>query len=427
MRSRQSILSVLLLLFTNVFADPPNLARRGPSSGGSLALYWGQNPGPSQGYKSEGSLASYCQDSTVDIIIISFLNGWRRKSDGSYQMAMNLAVHTGDGKSCNGGALLSNGLPKCPGLEADIKTCQAKGKKVLIALGGSIPDGINYGLASDADGKAFATAFNQVFLGDKSKPNLRPFGTAVLDGLDLDIEQGSSKGYAAFTLAIKKLSPSTIVAAAPQCPIPDRYLQDAMVRGRVEYIFMQFYNNPGCAAVSGGYNYKDWANLVRTKFGYRSAKLFVGLPSSPGDAPAVTLHLHFHPTYSDPPTTPALRITHCLQGGYANIAQIKHIIDITRSGNSDVFGGIAFWEASTAFLNKQSDGQGIAQGTKKYLSKGSTGKATPRCTKIYVTKSGDKCSKISKKKKVSKQNLAKWNPRIDCIKSLPTGHTICLR
>lgn len=120
-----------------------------------LVLYWGQNPGPSLGYPNEGHLASYCKGSIIDTIVISFVNGWRPKSGGKYEFAMNIANHISDGYTCKG-STLANGLPNCPGLEADIKTCQKGGKKVQVALGGAIPDSIGYGFSSDSDANAFA-------------------------------------------------------------------------------------------------------------------------------------------------------------------------------------------------------------------------------------------------------------------------------
>jgi len=142
------LLLILLLSFlsvTTVLASP-----------GRLVLYWGQNPGPGFGYRNEGHLASYCNSSTVDTIIISFVNGWRSTSGGKFKFAMNLANHIGDGYTCSSSSFLANGLPKCPGLAADIKTCQSRGKKVEIALGGSVPASIGYGFSSDSQAQAFA-------------------------------------------------------------------------------------------------------------------------------------------------------------------------------------------------------------------------------------------------------------------------------
>jgi chitinase len=63
-------------------------------------------------------------------------------------------------------------LLDCSFLASDIKSCQAKGKKVTISLGGADGSG-----TADA---AFADQIWDLFLGGSSSN--RPFGDAVLDG-----------------------------------------------------------------------------------------------------------------------------------------------------------------------------------------------------------------------------------------------------
>lgn len=77
-------------------------------------------------------------------------------------------------------------------ITTDIKTCQAKGKKIILALGGAAG---SYGFTSDSQASGFAdTLWNTFGAGNSST---RPFGDAVIDGFDLDIEGGSATGYAA--------------------------------------------------------------------------------------------------------------------------------------------------------------------------------------------------------------------------------------
>lgn len=84
-------------------------------------------------------------------------------------------------------------MPDCSFLAADIETCQSKGKIVTISLGGATGSAT---FSSDAQAEAFADTIWNVFLGGSG--SVRPFGAAVLDGVDLDIEGGSSTGYVAF-------------------------------------------------------------------------------------------------------------------------------------------------------------------------------------------------------------------------------------
>lgn len=75
--------------------------------------------------------------------------------------------------------------------DLDIKTCQKKGKTVLMSLGGAAG---SYGFANNADAEAFADTLWNIYGAGKS--STRPFGDAVLDGFDLDIEGGGPTGYA---------------------------------------------------------------------------------------------------------------------------------------------------------------------------------------------------------------------------------------
>jgi chitinase len=64
-------------------------------------------------------------------------------------------------------------------MAAQIEACQAKGKIVTLALGGSISQ---VGLASDALARDFADKTWHSFLGGSDSDSPRPFGDAVLDG-----------------------------------------------------------------------------------------------------------------------------------------------------------------------------------------------------------------------------------------------------
>lgn len=82
-------------------------------------------------------------------------------------------------------------LLSCPSVGSNIKTCQQNGKTVLMSLGGAAG---SYGFSNDADAEAFADTIWNVYGGGNS--DTRPFGDAVIDGFDLDIEGGGSTGYA---------------------------------------------------------------------------------------------------------------------------------------------------------------------------------------------------------------------------------------
>ncbi|KAG5231415.1 chitinase family protein [Salix suchowensis] len=68
----------------------------------------------------------------------------------------------------------------CTGLSYDIESCQSKGIKLMLSIGGGSR---SYSLASSDDARQVATYIWNSFLGRQS--SFRPLGPAVLDGDDL--------------------------------------------------------------------------------------------------------------------------------------------------------------------------------------------------------------------------------------------------
>ncbi|KAG5653231.1 hypothetical protein H0H81_001614 [Sphagnurus paluster] len=190
----KSALSVGWLLLTLPFLL---VASFDNSRSDNLAVYYGQNSygaTHSDTANWQKTLSTYCQDDTINAIPLAFLHVFF--STGGLP-EIDLA------NTCNSNNNVFPGtrLAKCPSLANDIKACQARGKIVTISLGGAT------GLASftsDAQARTFAETVWNLFLGGTS--TTRPFGDAVLDGVDLDIEGGSGKGLTAFVTRIRELS-----------------------------------------------------------------------------------------------------------------------------------------------------------------------------------------------------------------------------
>ncbi|KAG6848623.1 Chitinase 1 [Blastosporella zonata] len=128
-------------------------------------------------------------------------------------------------------------------MASQIKACQAKGKIITLSLGGATGDST---FTSNAQGEQFADTIWNLFLGGSS--STRPFGTAVLDGIDLDIEGGGSTvGFAAFVNRIRShangASKKYYVTAAPQCVFPDANLGPILNSVAFDAVYVQFYNN----------------------------------------------------------------------------------------------------------------------------------------------------------------------------------------
>lgn len=228
----------------------------------SIAVYWGQTTG--------SSLGDFCSSTSADIVIVSFLSEF-----GTTTTTLNLAGNCET--TFSGSSLLD-----CSDIGSEIKSCQSAGKKVFLSLGGGAT---SYGFTSDSDAEAFAETLWNYFGGGSS--STRPFGDAVVDGFDFDIETGDSTGYAALANTLKstyfpKGSKTFYISAAPQCPLPDASLNDLLTNADVDYAFIQFYNNPSCS-IQGSFNFDKWQDAT-SGFKNTNIKLYVGLPGSSSSA-----------------------------------------------------------------------------------------------------------------------------------------------
>ncbi|XP_077234347.1 acidic endochitinase-like [Tasmannia lanceolata] len=225
------------------------------SHGGSIAIYWGQNG-------NEGTLAETCGTGNYAFVNLAFLCTF-----GNGQTPqINLAGH------CDP---YSNG---CTGLSDDIKTCQDQGVKVMLSIGGGAG---SYFLTSADDARQVANYLWDNYLGGKS--DSRPLGDAVLDGIDFDIEGGTTDHWDDLARDLSSFSSrgkKVYLTAAPQCPFPDAWVGGALKTGLFDYVWVQFYNNPPCQYSSGDIGnldnaWKQWISSIK------ATKIFLGLPAAP--------------------------------------------------------------------------------------------------------------------------------------------------
>ncbi|KAL9593290.1 MAG: hypothetical protein Q9179_005971 [Wetmoreana sp. 5 TL-2023] len=268
------------------------------SSNSNMAVYWGQGP-------SQPRLAHFCQDTNIDIIPIAFLNVFPDQVNGGYpgtNFGNQCGSETFKNKDGSSSPLLSN----CPFIGPDIKTCQALGKKILLSLGGAIPT--NQSIKNDESAVAFAkfvwNAFGPV---DVTYDGPRPFGDAVVDGFDFDIESAISdndatsqyRGYGKMidTLRIffaADAQKQYYISGSPQCVIPDAHLAHPIQTSWFDFLFIQFYNTPHCSARAyfdatygaqgnqpSTISFDAWVGFIRTTAMNKDVKLYIGLPAAP--------------------------------------------------------------------------------------------------------------------------------------------------
>ncbi|KAJ4787630.1 Acidic endochitinase [Rhynchospora pubera] len=165
---------------------------------GSIAVYWGQNGG-------EGTLADTCATGNYQYVMLAFLTTF-----GNGQTpVLNLAGHCDPPSGT------------CTSLTSDIQSCQSRGIKVIHA-------------------QSVADYLWNNYLGGSSSS--RPLGSAVLDGIDFDIEGGSSDYYgdlANFLSQYSSQGNKVYLTAAPQCPFPDTYVGPALQTGLFDYVWIQ--------------------------------------------------------------------------------------------------------------------------------------------------------------------------------------------
>ncbi|KAI0322297.1 class III chitinase [Amylostereum chailletii] len=310
------------------------------------AGYWGQNSYGATHTDTanfQKPLSQYCQDDAIDVIPIAFVTTFF--GTGGLPV-LNLA------NTCNNvdnATFPGTGLADCSAMASDIEFCQSKGKVVTLSLGGA---GGGVGFSGDDQAVAFADTIWNLFLGGSS--STRPFGDAVLDGIDLDIEGGSGTGYVAFVNQIRSHAASSgktyYVTAAPQCVYPDASLGTVLNSASFDAVYVQFYNNP-CGLqnfnTASQWNYGIWDNWARTISPNSNVKIYIGAPASSTAA----------------------------GGGYQDLDTLTSIaVQMRKSFPS--FGGVMLWDASQAVANDEYD-----LGIKNALvAAGGTGFTFPACS-----------------------------------------------
>ncbi|KAG9011047.1 Chitinase 1 [Tulasnella sp. JGI-2019a] len=303
--------------------------------------YWGQNSfGAAGGAASDSQqrLAFYCGDATTDAFPVAFLNVFFGPGNAP---ELNLANTC---STVNDTVFDGTELINCSFLASDIQTCQKAGKIVTLSIGGATGGGT---FSNDDQAQGFADEIWNMFLGGSS--DMRPFGDAVLDGVDLDIE-GGSQSYVPFVNQLRShmdgASKTYYITAAPQCVFPDANIGATLSAVGFDAVYVQLYNNPcGLTHYNDGtytWNFAVWDYWATNVSPNKDVKVFIGAPASSTAAGS----------------------------GYVSIDTLQAIAEDTRK-NFPSFGGVMLWDASQAYANDRYD-QGIKSSMK---SNGSCGRA----------------------------------------------------
>ncbi|RDX56990.1 glycoside hydrolase [Lentinus brumalis] len=289
-----SIISCLALLTSAAFdmSRPDN-----------VAMYWGQKS------KSSVPLAELCKNPNVNIVPIGFVsNYFPDNSSMKFNMADNCdAEHFA-----------------CQALEPDIESCQQQGKIMLISLGGG-DQPTPWQFADKGQAEAFAKLLYNSFLGGNDPKVTRPFGKAVLDGIDIDLENGQSDHFDEMIAAVQAAAKSNgdqkkyWVTGAPQCARPEPHLETALKTVSFDALFVQFYNND-CGLDSHAdmsrFNFAAWHDLMQSSGVNKATKLYIGAPANSSEG-----------------------------SHYVDSPVLQKYIEATWANYSSAFGGVMLWDA----------------------------------------------------------------------------------
>ncbi|KAJ5108671.1 Glycoside hydrolase superfamily [Penicillium angulare] len=292
----------------------------------NIAVYWGQNSIQAATKAAHGQqpLSEYCKNDDIDVIPMAFemmING----PGGAPEVDFSV-----DSEDCE--VFEGTQLKHCPKIAEDIKTCQEKGKTILLSIGGATYN--EGGFKSDSEAKDGAALIWETFgpkqSGSKAK---RPFDDAVLDGFDFDFEATVSH-MAPFANELRALmdkddSKQYFLTAAPQCPYPDAADKE-ILNGPVsiDAVWVQFYNN-FCGVnnfnkdeKNSKYNFEEWDNWAKTVSKNKDVKVIMGVPAD---------------------TTAA-------STGYVPADKLADVIEYSKKFES--FGGVMMWDVSQAYANE---------------------------------------------------------------------------
>lgn len=329
------VLASVGLMATAASALPHRLmARNASSTGAQNVVYWGQNGG---GIVENNDLATYCSSSSgIDIIVLAFLYEWGNGNtipSGTIGQSCYIST-SGEGQNCDD-------------LAKAIDTCKANGIKVILSLGGASGA---YSLQSQEQAETIGQNLWDAYgnAGNGSVP--RPFGSTFVNGWDFDIEANSGNQYYQYLIAKLRSNfasdPSNTyyITGAPQCPIPEPNMNVIITNSQFDYLWIQFYNNPGCS-VNTNINYNDWkTNIANTPSA--NAKLFIGVPASPLGATGT-------------------------ESGAQYYLQPSALASLVNQYKSDAaFGGVMMWDAGFSDSNVN-NGCTYAQEAKHILTTGS--------------------------------------------------------
>ncbi|GME23214.1 Kelch-type beta propeller [Neofusicoccum parvum] len=155
-------------------------------------IYYGKNSSP-----EDPTLEALCEDDSIATVILGYVHGF--KTTNGFPIV-------DFGSSCQEKHAEDDryapGLASCPQLGRQVKTCQTRGKKVFLSIGGPQSQS-SIAFVDAADARRAAVMLWSLFgQGDPHGPDMRPLGEAAVDGFDF----APSPSIRAFASTLRTLS-----------------------------------------------------------------------------------------------------------------------------------------------------------------------------------------------------------------------------
>ncbi|KAK4176963.1 family 18 putative glycoside hydrolase [Triangularia setosa] len=312
-----------LRAFCGLLLTLPSKVRAGfdSSASNNIAVYWGQNS-INRSLGGQERLSFYCANTPIDIIPMAFLY--------TIKTPATTINFSNAGDNCT--VFTGSQLLSCPQIEEDIQACQsAHNKSLLLSIGGATyTEG---GFSSPAEAISFAGTIWSMFGPKNSTSSVeRPFGSAVIDGFDIDLEAGA-ENMVDFVRELRRLMDSDktkryYLSGAPQCVFPDVAMGEILNEVPFDFVSVQFYNN-WCGVQSWkdgeepqhAFNFDVWDQWAKAQSKNKNVKVLLGVP---GSAAAATT-------------------------GYVSGDALRGVVEYSRGFGS--FGGVMMWDMSQVYGN----------------------------------------------------------------------------
>ena len=236
-----------------------------------------------------------------------------------------------------------------------------------------------------------------LFLGgnDPNLTALRPFGPDIkLDGIDIDNEAPAYKTYIPDLVKALRAefaadqSKRYYLSAAPQCPRPDQSIPMPQIIPELDFVFVQFYNNPSCNLPSGsGFldSLRAWSQDLISASASSSTfsqalstptyQIAPPAPPRPRPRPQQRRHLNLaaiNKASSSPNTNPGpklfIGVLATPGSGYVDPSGLKMILDQVKGLNIPNLGGVMYWDGAYQALSGKNGGKTYAQVVRETLA-----------------------------------------------------------